>query len=146
MKTVLVTGASGFVGGHIVRHLAAQGHRVFATEHSTRISDQIRACCQTILLDADTLNPRHFLSTLRHCDAVIHAAALVPSDMGDIICAGICFQENAMATLAMAMAASSTAAGRAQDIGVDRSAARTGAECPTLARGCTRFGGATAIR
>ncbi len=44
------------------------------------------------------------------------------------------------------MAASSTAAGRAQDIGVDRSAARTGAECPTLARGCTRFGGATAIR
>lgn len=105
MKAVLVTGASGFVGGHIVRHLAAQGHRVFATEHSTRISDQIRACCQTILLDADTLNPRHFLSTLRHCDAVIHAAALVPSDMGDIICAGICFQENAMATLAMAMAA-----------------------------------------
>lgn len=105
MKTVLITGASGFVGGHIVRHLAAQGHRVFATEHSTRISDQIRACCETILLDTNALHARLFLSTLRHCDAVIHAAALVPKDMDNLEYAGRCMADNAMATLALAEAA-----------------------------------------
>lgn len=105
MKTVLVTGASGFVGGHIVRHLAAQGHRVFATEHMTRIRDSIRACCDTVITNADALHARIFLSTLRHCDAVIHAAALVPKNMGTLEYAGRCMADNAMATLALAEAA-----------------------------------------
>lgn len=105
MKTVLVTGASGFVGGHIVRHLAAQGHRVFATERDTRIRDPIRAYCETVIAKADVLNPRNFLSALRHCDAVIHSAALVPKDMGDLEYAWDCMTTNAMATLALAEAA-----------------------------------------
>ncbi len=105
LKTVLVTGGSGFIGRHIIRHLAAQGHRVFATEHLTRIRDSIRACCETVIANADTLNPRHFLSTLRHCDAAIHAAALVPRDMGDMEYAWDCMTTNAMATLALAEAA-----------------------------------------
>lgn len=105
LKTVLVTGGSGFIGRHIIRSLAAQGHRVFATEHLTRISEPIRACCDTVIANADALNARHFLSTLRHCDAVIHAAALVPSDMGDLEYAWDCLTANAMATLALAEAA-----------------------------------------
>lgn len=105
LKTVLVTGGSGFVGGHIIRHLAAQGHRVFATEHNTRIREPIRECCETVIANADAENPRIFLSALRHCDAVIHAAALVPRDMGDLEYAWDCMTTNAMATLALAHAA-----------------------------------------
>ena len=42
MSTVLVTGASGFVGSHVVPELAAAGHRVVALVRSPEAGEAVR--------------------------------------------------------------------------------------------------------
>lgn len=111
MKTVLVTGGSGFIGGHIIRRLGERGHRVFATEHKGALNDRVRPHCETVI-SADLSEPRHFLSTLRHCDAVIHAAAYIPADMSDLGQTRACFAANAFNTLLLANAAREADVGR----------------------------------
>lgn len=111
MKTVLVTGASGFVGRHIVHHLSDCGHRVFATEHLTPIREDTAARCE-IIRRANIKDPRHFLSVLRHCDSVIHAAAYIPADMTDIGEAWDCMAINGQNSLALAEAAREADVGR----------------------------------
>lgn len=111
MKTVLVTGGSGFIGGHIIRRLSERGHRVFATERKTALNDRVRPHCETVI-SADLSEPRNFLSTLRHCDAVIHAAAYIPPDMTDLGQAHACMAANAFNTLLLANAAREADVGR----------------------------------
>lgn len=111
MKTVLVTGGSGFIGGHIIRILSERGHRVFATERRNALNDQVRAHCDTVI-SADLGDPRKFLSTLRHCDAVIHAAAYIPAHMTDLGQTEKCMAANAFNSMSLANAAREADVGR----------------------------------
>ncbi|WP_075097982.1 NAD-dependent epimerase/dehydratase family protein [Sandaracinus amylolyticus] len=69
---VFVTGASGFVGGHLVEHLVRKGHDVRAMARSDRSAELARRYGATpVRCDLDDVRPEH----LAECDAVIHAAA-----------------------------------------------------------------------
>ena len=71
---ILVTGASGFVGGHAVARLAAAGHTVVATGRNVaklQALERTGVICLPADLAADDLYP-----LVHDCDAVIHSAAL----------------------------------------------------------------------
>ncbi len=85
MATVLVTGASGFVGGYVVPELLAAGHRIVAVSRSEEAGARAAARAELAtaagievriadLLRAETLPP-----ALAGVDAVVHLAA-IPRD------------------------------------------------------------------
>ena len=74
MADVMLTGASGFVGGHLLRDLLANGHRVRALSRRSESDVAIRAVgaepVRAGLDDADALE-----KALQGADAVFHCAA-----------------------------------------------------------------------
>ena len=74
MANVLLTGASGFVGGHLLRELLANGHRVRALSRSpasdAMLADAGAEPVRGNLQDHDTLN-----AACRDVEAVFHCAA-----------------------------------------------------------------------
>jgi nucleoside-diphosphate-sugar epimerase len=73
--TVLVTGASGFVGGHLVERLASEGTRIRALMRPGRESDIVRNAGAEIVVG--DLSDRGALErAVSGVDAVIHLAAL----------------------------------------------------------------------
>jgi dihydroflavonol-4-reductase len=74
VATVFLTGASGFLGGHLLRELLAAGHEVRAL--SRRIdSDAIIAEQGGVPVRAELADPASLNVALSGCDAVFHAAA-----------------------------------------------------------------------
>lgn len=79
-KTVLLTGAFGNIGSHVLRHLLAAGHRVVCLElESDRnrrtaagFGDRIR------VVWGDLLQPEVIRDSLAGVDAVVHMAAVIP--------------------------------------------------------------------
>ncbi|MDI1252744.1 NAD(P)-dependent oxidoreductase [Thermomonas sp.] len=74
MARILVTGASGFIGAHVARRLATDGHRVVATGRDAarmRTLDGVVACVMPADLADDPLD-----AVLAGCDVVVHCAAL----------------------------------------------------------------------
>lgn len=71
---VLITGATGFIGLHLCRHLLALGHEVTAvTRSADSISTESVPCSQTIVVaDITAVNPSH----LAGIDVVIHLAGV----------------------------------------------------------------------
>lgn len=69
---ILVTGATGLLGGHMITHLARDGHEVLALTRSQASHEKLRAGGATPL-DGDLDTPA--LPTLPTLDAVVHAAA-----------------------------------------------------------------------
>lgn len=67
---ILITGASGFLGGHLTRHLTAAGHEVLATGRNRTALQALGV--QSIAHDL-SLSP---IPALPQCEAVVHAAAL----------------------------------------------------------------------
>ena len=81
-RTVAVTGATGFIGGHLVRRLAEAGYRVRVLTRRLPVSPIIgnRAVEAVIggLEDTDSLS-----ELLGEADAVIHAAGLIKASSRD---------------------------------------------------------------
>jgi NADH dehydrogenase len=82
--TVAVTGATGFVGGHVVRALLDRGYTVRALSHSKRdiadLRDRDREAVTVVVgdvNDSDALN-----QLLRGCDAAIHLVGIIREAKG----------------------------------------------------------------
>ncbi|MCH7741868.1 MAG: NAD-dependent epimerase/dehydratase family protein [Proteobacteria bacterium] len=80
---IFITGASGFIGQHLCRHLASLGHSVTALHRSTTVSDN------TPLPESESTNPNQASSSitlpdisditafhLKEIDVVIHLAGI----------------------------------------------------------------------
>ncbi len=85
MATILVTGASGFVGSHVVPALLDAGHRVVALVRSEEAGDAILRRLSVErrplveLRIGDVTQPAVLTSALADVDAVVHLAA-IPRD------------------------------------------------------------------
>jgi nucleoside-diphosphate-sugar epimerase len=85
-KPICVTGANGFIAGHIVEHLLRNGHSVHATVRDPsnvknrfllEIADRVGATANLRIFKADLLAEGSFDEAVKGCDVVIHAAAVV---------------------------------------------------------------------
>ncbi len=84
MKKVLVTGADGFIGSHLVEHLVEEGHDVkafcFYNSFGTcgwldTINKNIRDSIEIFL--GDVRDPYGVKAAMKDCDWVMHLAALI---------------------------------------------------------------------
>ena len=82
MSTILVTGASGFVGRHVVPALLGSGHRVVAFVRSTEAGEAVlhrlpaALAAGVELRTGDVLEPTTLPAALVGVDAVVHLVAL----------------------------------------------------------------------
>ncbi|MFT7484817.1 MAG: dihydroflavonol-4-reductase [Candidatus Paceibacteria bacterium] len=75
-KLVLVTGAGGFLGAHVVRALLQSGHEVRAIVRSGRPRNHIRKL-GVELVDGDVLDEPGMNDACKGVDAIIHCASLI---------------------------------------------------------------------
>jgi len=86
-KIVLVTGATGFIGGHVIETLYKRGYKVRATVRSTKEpkrTEYLKQLCPNLeLLEADLLKEGSFDGHAKGCDYVLHIASPVNVGVGD---------------------------------------------------------------
>ena len=71
---VFLTGATGFVGSHVARHLADQGAQLRVLVRSTsNLANLEGLAVETVT--GDLLQPENLRSSIRGCDALMHVAA-----------------------------------------------------------------------
>jgi nucleoside-diphosphate-sugar epimerase len=75
---LLLTGATGRVGRHLLPRLVVQGHDVRATARSEVAAEQVKAAGAEPVL-ADLLDPDGYRTALGGRDAVVHLAAVLRS-------------------------------------------------------------------
>lgn len=83
-KKVLVTGADGFIGSHLVEHLLEEGYevRAFVLYNSFNswgwldtLSEKVK--CSLDVFAGDIRDPHGVKKAMQGCDAVMHLAALI---------------------------------------------------------------------
>src|SRR5579872_458284 len=88
MSAILVTGGSGFVGGHLIRQLLADGHDVRATLRNLQREPEVRAMlggvadpgCRLNFVEADLGNDRGWKEAVAGCEYVHHVASPLPAN------------------------------------------------------------------
>jgi NADH dehydrogenase len=80
LSTILVTGATGFIGSRVVRRLIADGAtvRVMLVDGDSRIAALAGLACQHV--SGDITRTETLVAPLRGVDAVIHLAAVLVAD------------------------------------------------------------------
>lgn len=74
---VLVTGATGFIGGHTCTALRAAGHEVVAFARDVDAARRVLGAAVVEVVAGDVTDERSVAAALRDADAVVHAAAAV---------------------------------------------------------------------
>ena len=100
-RRVLVTGASGFVGGHVVRALLTAGFEVDAMVRQPPSKPQWDG---VRLVSGDLDRPDGFAALVEECTAVVHLAAFLPPSWVDSAHADALVRRNGLATLRLAEA------------------------------------------
>jgi nucleoside-diphosphate-sugar epimerase len=87
MRTVLVTGGSGFIGTHCILQLLATGHQVRTTVRSLKREDDVRAMLKAggaepgkrlTFFAADLENDAGWSQAVAGCEYVLHVASPLP--------------------------------------------------------------------
>ncbi len=82
MSTVLVSGASGFVGSHVIPELSGAGHRVVALVRTPKAGETVvrrlpaEQAARVELRVGDVLDPSTLSAALAGVDAVVHLVAI----------------------------------------------------------------------
>ncbi len=76
----MITGASGFLGQHLVRHLSAQGLTVRALYHSHRPSDELKGLAGVTWMQCDLLDIYAVEEAMQDVTDIYHCAAIVSFD------------------------------------------------------------------
>jgi len=98
---VLVTGATGFIGRHLVGELCREGWEVVAlTRRECRLPWP--AGPRLRLVQGDLTDPATIERAVAQVDAVCHLAAFIPPDLEDPTAARPCLEVNALAALRIA--------------------------------------------
>jgi len=72
---LLLTGASGFIGSHVLEALRAAGHRVIALARpNSNVAHALE--CQAEVVQGDVRDLSSLRAAIRGCDCVVHTAAL----------------------------------------------------------------------
>lgn len=74
-KTVLVTGATGFLGGALAQRLAREGARVRALARAPERADWLRGTPGIEIVYGDVTRPDSLIDAMRDCAVVFHVAA-----------------------------------------------------------------------
>jgi nucleoside-diphosphate-sugar epimerase len=75
VKTVFLTGATGFVGSHAARKFLAEGWRVKALVRRPNMPGQLPAATEVVA--GNVLEPEKYTPALEGCDAVVHVAGII---------------------------------------------------------------------
>ncbi|MGH1503956.1 MAG: NAD-dependent epimerase/dehydratase family protein [Acidimicrobiales bacterium] len=98
--TVFVTGATGFVGAHVVNQLALRGHRVRALVRPASSATALAPAEATGRLDlvrADLSRVEPLTEGMQDCDVVIHLAAVKAGDFFSRFAGTVIGTENLLA-------------------------------------------------
>lgn len=77
---ILVTGASGFLGSHLVRHLSSSGKQVRALYNSHQPTEELKALANTEWLKGDLLDVYEVEQLMQGVHEIYHCAAIVSFD------------------------------------------------------------------
>lgn len=73
---IFVTGATGFVGGHLLRELTGRGHSINALVRTRKKAEPLEMFIDRLVV-GDLFNRRALIEGMADADAVIHAAGLL---------------------------------------------------------------------
>jgi nucleoside-diphosphate-sugar epimerase len=76
-KTILITGASGFLGGALTKHLAHDGSRVKALVRNLDRAASLRSLPNVEIVQGDITDTDRLRTITHGCDIVFHAAAVL---------------------------------------------------------------------
>lgn len=141
MPRVLLTGASGFLGAHMLETAIGAGWDVLALVHSRPLSlRQSHAALPVVSVQEASSRGWTAILAEEQINAVYHLAAFIPADHSDPTLAERCFQVNALLTLDLLRASVRAgvrrfvyfSAGSAYVPGLDRPAKETDPLYPAL--------------